>query len=195
MAECVRDALKLDRVSFLPLARPWNKTDQELAPVEDRFTMLQLAIDDNPGFGLSRVEIDTPRPRYDRGLLMKVCGDAEKESDYFCILGSDALGGLPHWRYIDELLQLMQFVVVDRPGHDSREVLSTVLDHLPSASDRVHIVETPQISISSTVLRRRASANLSLRYRVPDLVAEYISEKGLYGDSTFTSTDRMQRLG
>ena len=180
MAECVRDALKLDSVTFLPLAHPWNKPGQDLAPIEDRFSMLKAAIEGNPAFSLSRVEIETPRPRYDRQLLMSVCGDDEVASDYYCILGSDAMAGLPHWRHVDELLELMDFVVVDRPGHDTSAVLRDVRASLPSAKGRLHVVETPAVSISSTDLRRRASAGLSLRYRVPDSVAAYIAEKGLY---------------
>ena len=183
MAECVRDALKLDKVIFLPLAKPWNKPDQDLASIEDRFSMLMAAIKTNPAFSLSRVEIDSPRPRYDSDLLKKVCGDGDEASDFFCILGSDALAGLPHWQHIDELLQLMKFVVVDRPGHDTREVLRAVEASLPSAEDRFHIVESPPIAISSTDLRRRASAGLSLRYRVPDSVATYIARNGLYTDT------------
>ena len=180
MAECVRDALRLDNVTFVPLAQPWNKPGQDLAHIEDRFCMLKTAIEDNPAFSLSRVEIDTPRPRYDKQLLMKVCGDAEVASDYYCILGSDALAGLPHWQHIDELVDLMHFVVVGRPGHDTIEVLRAVKSSLPLAEGRLHVVEAPAISISSTDLRHRASKNLSLRYRVPDSVAEYISDSGLY---------------
>ncbi len=184
MAECVRDALKLDNVTFLPLAQPWNKPGQDLAPIEDRFSMLKAAIEGNPAFSLSRVEIDTPRPRYDRQLLMKVCGDCEAASDFYCILGSDALAGLPHWQHIDELLELMDFVVVGRPGHDTAEVLRGVRAALHAAEGRLHVVEAPAISISSTDLRRRAARGLSLRYRAPDSVAEYIAENGLYAASS-----------
>ncbi len=180
MAECVRDTLKLDNVTFLPLAQPWNKPGQDLAPIEDRFRMLKSAIEDNPAFSLSRVEIETPRPRYDRELLMSVCEDGEEASDYYCILGSDAMAGLPHWQHVDELLELMDFVVVGRPGHDTGEVLRGVQASLPSAEGRLHVVKAPAISISSTDLRRRAAKGLSLRYRVPDAVAEYITENGLY---------------
>ena len=180
VAQCVQDALKLDAIAFLPLAKPWNKPDQDLAPIEDRFNMLREAIEDNPGFTLSRVEIDSPRPRYDEELLMKVCGDSEEASDYFCILGSDALVGLPNWQHVDELLQLMRFAVVSRPGHKTHEVLGSVSSALPSAEGRFHVVESPPISISSTDLRRRAAANMSLRYQVPDSVTAYITQHGLY---------------
>ena len=182
MAECVRDALGLGKVVFLPLAKPWNKPGQDTASAEDRFNMIGMAIEGNPGFGLSRVEIDTPRPRYTRELLMKVCGDTDGASDFYCILGADALAALPSWRYVDELLRLMRFAVVARPGHDSREVLRGVLEALPAAEGRFHVVEAPQIAISATDLRRRAAANMSLRYRVPDPVAAYISDNGLYRD-------------
>ena len=180
MAECVRDTLKLDSVTFLPLAQPWNKPGQDLAPIEDRFSMLQAAIGGNPSFNLSRVEIDTPRPRYDRHLLMSVCGDDEEASDYYCILGSDAMAGLPHWQHVEELLELMDFVVVGRPGHDTAGVIRGVKASLPSAEGRLHVVDAPAISISSTDLRRRAAKGLSLRYRVPDSVAAYIADHGLY---------------
>ena len=42
------------------------------------------------------------------------------------------------------------------------------------------MVETPGVAISSTELRRRVAEGRSLRYLVPDRVAAYIAEHGLY---------------
>ena len=142
--------------------------------------MIEIAITGNEGFDVSRVEIDTPRPRYDLEVLKSVCKDPEEASDYYCILGADAFRGLPAWQNVDELLQMMRFAVVARPGHDFCQISSKVIQALPAARDRSKLVEAPLMSISATDLRKRASMGRSLRYRVPGAVAQYISDNNLY---------------
>src|SRR5438105_12960056 len=61
-AEMARVALQLDCVLFLPTNRsPW-KMSKEMSSAEQRVTMVERAIVDNPYFQLSRVDVDRPPP-------------------------------------------------------------------------------------------------------------------------------------
>ena len=92
----------------------------------------------------------------------------------------DVLHELHRWRDPQRLLELTRLLVVQRPGE--ADVAPEDLDRrVPGASRRVQIVSTPGVAISSTELRERVAAGRSIRYLVPDAVAAYIAEHGLYG--------------
>jgi nicotinate-nucleotide adenylyltransferase len=85
------------------------------------------------------------------------------------IVGSDALAELPSWKESARLRALCQVAVVTRPG-DTREA--------PDAD--VLSVEGPSLPVSGTTIRRRVAEGRSIRYLVPDAVADYIAKRGLY---------------
>ena len=90
---------------------------------------------------------------------------------------------IPHelhrWREPLRILELARLIVISRPGSDRIDP-ADVDTRIPGASRRITVLETPGVAISSTELRRRVAEGRSLRYLVPDPVAAYIAEHGLY---------------
>jgi len=105
---------------------------------------------------------------------------------------------IPHelqsWREPLRVLELARLIVISRPG--SERVHPEEVDaRIPGASRRITVVETPGVAISSTELRRRVAEGRSIRYLVPDSVAAYISEHGLYRTRQETGDRRQERSG
>lgn len=179
IAEDVRAALNLDEVLWVPAPRPWMKDPEELAPIEARCAMVQLAIQGNPHFKLSRIDIERPGPSYAVDTLHEM-RRRQPGAALFYLMGMDALANLPQWQQVEEMLALCQIAVAARPGTDQVAVLAQIHRELPTSKGRIIFAEAGRLDISSTEIRRRAHQGLSLRYRLPDPVAKYIEAHRLY---------------
>ena len=182
IAEEVREALRLDRVLFVPAPRPPHKLDDDIAPVADRVFMVGLAIADNPAFAMCRIELERSGPSYTVETLETLANEARREGiirKLFFILSSEAAEGLPSWRAPARILELAQLAVVPRPGFPvpDPQVLSSMVG---GSGDRVLTIETVPIANSSSDVRARVAAGLSIRYLVPPAVEAYIRDHRLY---------------
>jgi nicotinate-nucleotide adenylyltransferase len=182
IAEEARTRLGLSRVAFVPAGQPPHKLAHEITGPEHRFEMTRLAIADNEHFCVSCVDLDREGPCYTVdtvGLLQDAWG---RDAEIHFLIGADSLADLPTWREPERLLRMCRLVAVTRPGHEVD--LQALEQQLPGVSSLVEMLDTPTLDISSTEIRRRAHEGLSTRYLVPDAVARYIVEHGLYRDRT-----------
>ena len=170
-AEEVRYAFSLEKVVFVPAGRPWQKSESSVTPAELRYEMTRIATADEPAFDVSRAEIDRSGPTYTVDTLREF-RRCSPSTQLFFITGSDAILQILTWKDADEALSLATFVAVTRPTHD----LSAV-ENLPG---RIETLEIPALTISSTDIRRRVAGGRPIRYLVPDAVASFIDEHGLY---------------
>jgi nicotinate-nucleotide adenylyltransferase len=170
--------LGIERVLFLPARLNPLKQDEAVSSSEDRCRMVELAIDGNPVFELSRLDLDRPPPSYTVDLLRAVHA-AWPEAELFWLAGSDILAELPRWHQPAELLQLAWLVAVTRPGAPEPD-LGRLEQHLPGCRERIIVLDAPGVDISSTQLRDRIHKGLPIRYLTPPAVESYISERGLY---------------
>jgi nicotinate-nucleotide adenylyltransferase len=177
-ADSVRETLLLDQVLFIPVAQQPLKLGKPVTPAEHRVAMVELAIRDNPYFGLSRIEVDRPGPSYTADTLRLLREQFDSGTSFWFIVGSDSFLTLPTWREPGAILSLARLAVVRRPGVILD--LTSIEAQLPSIATRVDWVEAPLIDISATRLRQRVAEGKSLRYRVPEPVREYIETNGLY---------------
>ncbi len=180
IAEAVRVEMGLQEVLFILAGQPWMKSSRPLAPAQQRWEMLALAVASNPFFTPSRVEMEREGPSYAVDTLRELLGQGKEPDDYYFIMGMDTLRGLPRWREPRQLLELCRLAVVGRPGHRREGPLAAVERRLPGVSERVVFVDGPLLGVSSTDIRRRCREGLSIRYRVPAAVEEYILKHGLY---------------
>ncbi len=161
----------LDEVVFVPTGQPWQKSDRQVSPAEDRYLMTVVATASNPRFSVSRVDIDRGGPTYTYDTLVDLRAQ-RPDAELFFITGADALAQIMTWRDGDRCFDLAHFIGVTRPGY-------TLADSdLPAG--RVSLVEIPALAISSSDCRDRVARGMPIWYLVPDGVVQYIEKRGLY---------------
>lgn len=161
------EAVKLDRVLFIPAALSPLKSGHGLAPAKHRWAMLRLALRGNPAFAACDLELRRGGVSYTVDTLRAL--KERLDGTFYWILGTDAARLLPRWKSIEEVRRLTRFIIVSRPG-----------DSVPSKMPKDHIVKAPLLEISSSEIRERVRQGRSVRYLVPDSVERYLRGKGLY---------------
>jgi nicotinate-nucleotide adenylyltransferase len=181
LAECCREQCRLDAVRFLPAGVPPHKPDARVTPAAARIEMLELALAPEPAFSVCRREADRGGLSYTVDTLAHYQRE-QPDAELFFLLGADMLNDLPDWREPAQICQLATIVVVRRSGTRAIDFNCLTRVISPQMIDRIrsHQVEMPEIGISGTEIRRRAAAGLSIRYRTPRAVEEYIRTHGLY---------------
>ncbi|HVP05706.1 MAG TPA: nicotinate-nucleotide adenylyltransferase [Dehalococcoidia bacterium] len=176
LGEAAREELGLDRVIFVPTGHSWRKTDREITPAAGRLEMLRLAVAGNPHFEVSTLEVEREGPSYSE-ITLAALQEANPGAELFFILGRDALADLPNWHDPRRVVELATLAVAERGDMDSPLIEDPALARLNA---RIAWLPMPEIGVSATDVRARAAAGRSLRYLVPDSVAEYIARHRLY---------------
>jgi len=185
IAEQVREALKLDRVLFVPAARPPHKLDEHLTPAADRAAMVALAVYGNPAFSLSEIELRRSGPSYTADTLAELAGEAVRQGvdrELYFILSVEALAGLHTWHAPALILDFARLAVVPRPGAPLPDAaaIAAMLPRGEADASRVDCIDTVPLANSSSDVRARAAAGHSIKYLVPPAVESYIHDQRLY---------------
>ena len=169
----VQARFELDEVVFVPTGQPYEKG--RVSPAEDRYLMTVVATASNPGFHVSRADIDRDGPTYTVDTLRDMRAIYGQSAELYFITGADALSRILSWKDALTMFGLAHFIGVTRPGFELSK------EHLPP--EKVHLVEVPAMAISSSDCRHRVATGLPVWYLVPDGVVQYINKRGLYRDS------------
>ena len=170
VAQAAVEELGLTRLWFVPTAQSPFKPDSKPASAVDRLRWLRLAL-----AGCVWADVDDQEIR--RG---GVSYTIETITDYsrrfsgaglFYLVGADQVAQLPKWKSAEVLAQLATFVVLPRPGQ--------MQIPLPSPFSGRWLAGLP-LAVSSSQIRSRIKAGLSIRHLVPATVAEAIANSGLY---------------
>ncbi|MBF0780090.1 MULTISPECIES: nicotinate-nucleotide adenylyltransferase [unclassified Granulicatella] len=166
-AQCVGETLRLDKVYFMPSAIPPHKNGKQTIDSQHREEMVHLAIEHNPLFDIEMYEVIKGGVNYTYDTIQYLKRKHGNSEIYF-IIGADMIENLPTWYRINELVNDVNFVGVNRPGYDMESVYPIIS------------LEVPSIEISSSYIREQVRLNKSIQYLVPKCVDTYIQEKGLY---------------
>ena len=178
LASEAQTQLELTRLLWVLTPEPPHKQDQVITPTEHRLAMVHLAIQDNPSFELSRLELDRPGPHYTLDTVHLVAAQYP-EAEIVPIIGGDSLRDLPTWHQPRQIVYDCHWIgVMRRPGE--QENLDALERELPGISSKVHYVDAPLLEIASREIRHRISSGRSVRYYLPQPVYEYIREHHLY---------------
>jgi nicotinate-nucleotide adenylyltransferase len=178
MAEQVREEMDLQAVLFVPAGRPVHRAAPQTTG-DDRFRMIELAIEGNPAFAVSRYEIDRAEPSYTADTLAALAAH-ESHPNLVLIVSAETVALMPTtWRHMDRILELAELAVVHRQGFEAitPEWLTA---HFPGREGRFRMLKTSNLGNSSTNVRARVAAGQSIRYLVPPAVEAYIGEHHLY---------------
>ena len=179
VASEVRDRLDLEEVLLVPAGQPWLKADTRISAAEHRVAMVRLAIAGNAHCRLSTMEITRDGPSYTLDTLAEMWRRLGTGDEVFLILGWDSLSQLPQWHGPERIIRLCRLVAVPRPGAP-RPDLAALERSLPGLSERVVLLDRPEVDISASDIRERVARGLSIAGMVPAAVEDYIRERGLY---------------
>jgi nicotinate-nucleotide adenylyltransferase len=158
----------LDRVLFVPAARPPHKHGMTSARYDDRYRMIELACQDEPRFEPSRIEAGLAMSYSIRTIEMVRTGLAPGDELFF-LIGADAFAEIETWYRWMDVIREVTFLVVSRPGHQYK---------VPAGA-RVERLETLALSISSSEIRA-SLAEGEAPSEMPPAVLGYIRTHGLY---------------
>jgi nicotinate-nucleotide adenylyltransferase len=176
IAARAREQFSLDGVLFIPTGQPVRKLDGTLTAGEERYAMLRAAIDDNPYFDASRIEIEREGTTYTIDTLRAIKERYGERAECFFIGGFDATADIDSWKDSDQIAKMVTILSARRTITPDLELS---LLHNESCFDILPI-DSCLIDVSSSELRTLVRQGQSIRYLVPDQCYAYIREQGLY---------------
>lgn len=193
MAQELADSLHLDSVHFIPAANPPHK-DAPAISAQHRAAMVQLGIAGNPAFTIDERELQRTGASYTLDTLHSLRSELGNQVSITLFMGSDAFTKFDTWHRWQEIINLCHIALVQRPqlrGHDQKlsKTLETFLhNHYTENGDDLHsqpsgyvtMRQVTALDISSTAIRHALQHGDSVRYLLPDNVADYINQHQLY---------------
>lgn len=178
LAEECRTQLSLDLLLWVVTDNPPHKRYTNVSPIEDRVVLVDKAIQGNPSFRISRVDIDRPGPHYAIDTV-NILKQEFKGAEMYYLMGGDSLHDLPTWNKPQDFIKVCDGIGVMRRHADQVDLES--LEHvLPGITKKVRIVEAPILEISSKQIRQRIMEGMGYRYYLRDAVYQAITELGIY---------------
>lgn len=196
VAEEVRQRFALEKLFLVPAARPPHKGETEIVAASERLLMVRKARRGNPFLRTSAFECRRRETSYSVATI-KYFKKRFPGAELYFVVGWDAWSEISTWRAFPDFFSLANFIVISRSGFNSgRDDLLAPLFPFALKGEfcyetegaayrhvsgrRLHFMAVTRLDISSSMVREEVAAGRSLRYLVPDRVANYISENGFY---------------
>jgi nicotinate-nucleotide adenylyltransferase len=171
--------LELGEVVLVPTGEAPHKRIADDPGREQRLAMTRLAAADDSRFSVSTLEVEREGPSYTYETL-ELLAREKGDTELVFVMGADAAVGLESWREPERVVELARIAVARRSGVSDAEVGAVLRSLGATDSHRATMLEMPQFGVSSSAVRERAAAGRPLRYLVPESVARFIEEKGVY---------------
>ncbi|SDB16165.1 nicotinate-nucleotide adenylyltransferase [Butyrivibrio sp. INlla16] len=179
LGEAAREQFGLDRIIFIPSGCSYMKDTSSITPGELRYQMVKLAIENNPYFTCSRIEIDREGNSYTidtlRELKKMYPGD-----EIYLILGGDTFRSIESWYESEEIFKNCIILAAVRDNM-SIEDMDKQRRHLHDTYGAdVRILSFKNLDLSSSDIRARMKTGRSVRYLLPDSVIEFACLKNIF---------------
>jgi nicotinate-nucleotide adenylyltransferase len=172
------EQLELDRVLLTPVATPPHKELASDPGPERRLELCELAVAGDERLGVCDLEVKRGGPSYTVDTLHEL-HERTPGDDLTFIVGGDIALGLPAWREPEAVLGLATLAVAERSGAGRHDIAERLEQAFPGRA-ALRFFDMPRIDVSSSQVRQRIAAGRSVRYLVPDRVAEQIARGRLY---------------
>ena len=197
----VKEAFALDETWLVPSALPPHKVISCVSDVGQRLAMIRLALGDDPLFAVSDIELKRTGLSYSVDTVAAFKSTFMEKARLFLIMGVDAFLEIHTWKAYQKLFQEISIIVMTRPtglpeidantvktiGDYMKNRISAAYHHsctqsafLHADQPAVHIFKVTLLDISSSKIRDRVKKGRSIRFLLPDGVATYIKDQGLY---------------
>lgn len=187
LARAALESGRVERVLFLPTGNPPHKREG-LADKFDRLRMVELAVEHEAGMAVCREEIDRDGVIYTVDTLAAL---KRKMPDCTLtyLIGADTLRALGTWRRVETVIERCKFLVMMREG-ETREEVIRLAGLWTQRGAQIDFLDARKMDISSTQIREQIQKGLPFERLVPQAVADYIHEHGLYGAKTGMELNR-----
>lgn len=171
VANTVYEYADVDEIWFIvsPL-NPHKRQSKSLIHEFDRIDMVERAIEDQHYFKAVDIEFHLPKPNYTINTLVYL-EEKYPDKEFRIIIGEDNLVSFKKWKNYEIILENYGLIVYPRPNTKDSEL---------KAHHNVTFVEAPKIDISASFIRKNVKLGKSIKYLVPDKVAEFIRDRKLY---------------
>ncbi len=169
--------LGLAEVILVPTGQAPHKRIADDPGREARMEMTRLAAADDDRFSVSALEVEREGPSYTYETL-EALAEQRGDRELVFVMGADAAVGLESWRRPERVVELASLAVARRAGVSEADVAEAMRSL--GCEGRATTLEMPQFGVSSSAVRERAKQGRPLRYLVPDAVARFIEEQGIY---------------
>lgn len=179
LAEEAYRQFSLDEVLFMPCGRPYMKADQDVESGRIRAEMTKIAIQDNPHFKLSMMELEQPGNTYTYQTMERLKKD-NPDTNYYYIVGADSLFYMSDWKCPERIFSncfVLAAIRDDKTAEDMEEQIR-LLERTYGAN--IFLIVTERMDISSSEIRRKVTAGETIESDVPAAVGTYIEKRGLY---------------
>ena len=179
LAEQAREYCELDEVLFIPSGNSYMKDSSEILDGEIRIFMTAAAIEDNPSFTLSTMEMEREGATYTCDTIQDL-REKEPFAQYYFIMGADSLFSMESWKDPGEIFKNCILGAAARDSRDTFSLTEKATELQAKYQARIIILPERKIDISSSEVRSRIREGKSVRYMIPDKVIDYISSNHLY---------------
>lgn len=193
-SEEILELFDLDKIILIPASRQPLKAEKSVTPFVHRKEMVRLSIEGNASLSLSEMENEREGKSYSVDTVSHFLKNYKEITDLYFIVGQDAFQEIQLWKDWKRLLSLCNFVVMTRPGYETRGLADLFppdfasqfrynmsLDGYEGPTGHfVFFRRLTFLDISSTDIRERVQRGASILYLVPDTVSDYIKKTSLY---------------
>lgn len=179
IAQTAAETYELNEVLFVPSGTPWLKDSSKVLNKKTRVTMTGIAIEDNPKFALSTIEIDREGNSYSYETLEELSLQ-NPDTEFYFIMGADSLLDIERWKNPDKLMAGCTLLVAVRNDCDMEGLKKQTAYLNQKYNASICYLETPRLDISSTQIRQRAAEGKSIHYLLPEQIENYIIKNRIY---------------
>ena len=183
LAQNALDTFSLDEILFVPSGTPWLKESTKVLSKNKRVSMTGMAIEDNPDFALSTIEIDREGNSYSYETVEEL-KRMQPKTDFYFIMGADSLLEIERWKHPDRLMAECTLLVAVRDDCDREGLEKQIIYLTDKYQADIKILPANRIDISSTKIRQLIREGKSVRYMLPDQVIRFIQKNHLYRQET-----------
>ncbi len=169
IAETAIRKLKLKEVIFVPAKTPPHKSEEEISSRRDRLAMLKLAVAGKERIHISEIEFERQGPSYTVDTLTELQREYPDDEFYF-LIGADNISEMESWHQPERIFEMVNVVAAGRPGFSAAGKFAGMIESF----------DMKPVNISSTMIREKVRADLSISGLLPAAVEEYILKRNLY---------------
>ena len=179
IVEEFRRGLGLDRVLLIPAHVPPHKTAPDLASAGERFAMCRLAAQGKPWLELSDIEMRREGKSYTAETLEEL-SVLYPQDQFYLLMGEDMFLTLGRWYRPETIFSLASVCTTPRSPDGLDALRQKALEYTGQFQARCFLEHIPYLPISSTQVRQAVARGEDVSGLVPQAVAAYMKERGLY---------------